>query len=184
MSVPTWPLPKPGSQPPVSRQDLHGSLLRPPQLLRERRALARGEIGQAELTRTEDAAIREAIASAGTQARLQSVTDGEFRRRSYHSFLLWRTQQCAHGSGIGGADAAGTQERAKRGAAAAALSRWRRSAAACAEPSDQMTRCVFPSRQIQTHAEDHHPGACAPLHFPWRRCGHTRASAYADVDLF
>ena len=71
---------------PPFRAEHIGSLLRPAKLLRERARFAKGGINAAELAAAEDDAIAEAI-------RLQEglgfkfVTDGEFRRRSYHSFF-------------------------------------------------------------------------------------------------
>src|SRR5437763_11428966 len=75
----------PQSEPPFRAEHV-GSLLRPKTLLDARAAFAQSKITRAELTATEDAAIRDAIA---LQQRLgfRLVTDGEFRRRSYHSFF-------------------------------------------------------------------------------------------------
>src|SRR5437762_2077903 len=72
--------------PPPFRAEHIGSLLRPAALLALRRKASRGEIEQGELTRAENAAIAEAVA---LQARLglRLATDGEFRRRSYHSYF-------------------------------------------------------------------------------------------------
>src|SRR5262249_11449137 len=71
-----------------------GSLLRPPELMRQRARFAKGEIDQAALTVAEDKAIVEAIR---LQERLgfKFVTDGEFRRRSYHSFFYGAWANCA-----------------------------------------------------------------------------------------
>jgi len=71
---------------PPFRAEHIGSLLRPAKLLRERARFAKGEINAAELAAAEDDAIAEAIR---LQERLgfKFVTDGEFRRRSYHSFF-------------------------------------------------------------------------------------------------
>jgi 5-methyltetrahydropteroyltriglutamate--homocysteine methyltransferase len=63
-----------------------GSLLRPKALLDARAQFARGEISQSDLTKAEDKAILEAIAFQ-KQLGLRFATDGEFRRRSYHSFF-------------------------------------------------------------------------------------------------
>jgi 5-methyltetrahydropteroyltriglutamate--homocysteine methyltransferase len=73
-------------QEPPFRAEHIGSLLRPKALLEARARLARGEIAQSELTATEDSAIRGAIALQ-EQLGFRFVTDGEFRRRSYHSFF-------------------------------------------------------------------------------------------------
>ncbi len=73
------------SAPPFRAEHI-GSLLRPAALLECRRRHALGEIGREELRAAEDDAIAEAIA---LQARvgLALATDGEFRRRSYHSYF-------------------------------------------------------------------------------------------------
>ena len=73
-------------QKPPFRAEHIGSLLRPPALLAHRARFARGEISQNELTTAENAAICDAIALQ-ERLGLRFVTDGEFRRRSYHSFF-------------------------------------------------------------------------------------------------
>jgi 5-methyltetrahydropteroyltriglutamate--homocysteine methyltransferase len=70
----------------TARSDHVGSLLRPPELLAARAALAAGELEPAAFKRVEDRAVREAIAlqeSAGCEI----VTDGELRRESFQSEL-------------------------------------------------------------------------------------------------
>src|ERR1051326_9514706 len=71
---------------PPFRAEQIGSLLRPQALLEQRARFARGEIDQAALTRAEDAAIKDALAFQ-ERVGLKFATDGEFRRRSYHSFF-------------------------------------------------------------------------------------------------
>ena len=73
-------------QMPPFRAEHIGSLLRPHSLLDQRARFARGEIGPDEMRQSEDAAILDAIR---LQERLgfRFVTDGEFRRRSYHSYF-------------------------------------------------------------------------------------------------
>ena len=71
---------------PPFRAEHIGSLLRPSALLEQRRRFARGEISQDDLTAAEDAAISEAVALQ-ERLGLRFVTDGEFRRRSYHSYF-------------------------------------------------------------------------------------------------
>ena len=73
-------------QEPPFRAEHIGSLLRPKALLEARARRARGEIAQSELTAIEDSAIRGAIALQ-EQLGFRFVTDGEFRRSSYHSFF-------------------------------------------------------------------------------------------------
>jgi 5-methyltetrahydropteroyltriglutamate--homocysteine methyltransferase len=71
---------------PPFRAEHIGSLLRPAALLDARRRQAAGEIGDSDLHAAEDEAITGAI---DLQARvgLGLATDGEFRRRSYHSYF-------------------------------------------------------------------------------------------------
>ena len=72
---------------PPFRADHIGSLLRPAALLELRQRHARGEVTRAQLTEAEDRAIEEAIALQ-ERAGLGVATDGEFRRRSYHSYFF------------------------------------------------------------------------------------------------
>ena len=71
---------------PPFRAEHIGSLLRPAGLLALRQKFNRGEIDQHELAAAENRAIEEAVA---LQERLgfKLATDGEFRRRSYHSYF-------------------------------------------------------------------------------------------------
>src|SRR3974390_3321324 len=71
---------------PPFRAEHIGSLLRPRSLLEQRARFARGEIGRDELRKAEDASIVEAI-RLQEQLGFEFVTDGEFRRRSYHSYF-------------------------------------------------------------------------------------------------
>ena len=71
---------------PPFRAEHIGSLLRPKSLLELRAAFARGEIDQTTLTKAEDEAIKDALALQ-ERLDLKFATDGEFRRRSYHSFF-------------------------------------------------------------------------------------------------
>jgi 5-methyltetrahydropteroyltriglutamate--homocysteine methyltransferase len=74
---------------PPFRADHVGSLLRPPELLRAREDHAAGRIDAAELRAVEDAAIREVVRMQ-EDAGLQSSTDGEFRRASWHMDFIYR----------------------------------------------------------------------------------------------
>ena len=74
---------------PPFRADHVGSLLRPPELLRAREEHQRGRISATELRQVEDAAIRD-VARMQQQIGLQGVTDGEFRRRSWHMDFLYQ----------------------------------------------------------------------------------------------
>jgi 5-methyltetrahydropteroyltriglutamate--homocysteine methyltransferase len=73
------------SKPPFRAEHI-GSLLRPAELMAQRAKFARGEISQAALTEAEDKAIRDVI-RLQEQLGFKFVTDGEFRRRSYHTFF-------------------------------------------------------------------------------------------------
>ncbi len=74
---------------PPFRADHVGSLLRPPQLLAARDRFARGEIAAEELRAVEDDAIRDVVAMQ-EEVGLQSATDGEFRRASWHMDFIYR----------------------------------------------------------------------------------------------
>jgi 5-methyltetrahydropteroyltriglutamate--homocysteine methyltransferase len=71
---------------PPFRAEHIGSFLRPQYLLDLRARFARGEASRDELTAAEDRAIKEALALQ-ERVGLKVATDGEFRRRSYHSFF-------------------------------------------------------------------------------------------------
>jgi 5-methyltetrahydropteroyltriglutamate--homocysteine methyltransferase len=86
---------------PPFRADHVGSLLRPTSLIEARAKADRGEISAAELRRLEDEAIRK-IVKRQQDVGLKSVTDGEFRRRSWHMDFICR---------IDGVVSAGTQLR-------------------------------------------------------------------------
>jgi 5-methyltetrahydropteroyltriglutamate--homocysteine methyltransferase len=73
---------------PPFRADHVGSLLRPAELLRAREELAAGKITAGQLRAVEDAAIRDAVALQ-RDAGLRSVTDGEFRRASWHMDFIY-----------------------------------------------------------------------------------------------
>ncbi len=68
---------------PPFRADHVGSLLRPPELLRARESFAAGAVTAEELRAAEDAAILDVV-KMQRDAGLQSATDGEFRRASWH----------------------------------------------------------------------------------------------------
>src|SRR5207344_2491443 len=82
---------------PPFRADHVGSLLRPPALLGAREQLAAGQIDAAELRALEDDAIRDAV-KLQEDIGLQSATDGEFRRASWHMDFIYAL------GGIGQAD--------------------------------------------------------------------------------
>jgi 5-methyltetrahydropteroyltriglutamate--homocysteine methyltransferase len=74
---------------PPFRADHVGSLLRPPELLAARESLAEGRIDADELRRIEDEAIQE-IVTMQKSVGLQSATDGEFRRASWHMDFIYQ----------------------------------------------------------------------------------------------
>jgi 5-methyltetrahydropteroyltriglutamate--homocysteine methyltransferase len=74
---------------PPFRADHVGSLLRPPQLLAARDDFASGRIDAAALRAVEDEAISEAVAMQ-EDIGLQSATDGEFRRASWHMDFIYQ----------------------------------------------------------------------------------------------
>ncbi len=73
---------------PPFRADHVGSLLRPPELLRARADFKTGRIDSEDLREAEDEAIIRAI-ELQREAGLQSVTDGEFRRTSWHMDFIY-----------------------------------------------------------------------------------------------
>ena len=73
---------------PPFRADHVGSLLRPQKLLDARAQHAEGKIDDAELRRAEDDAIRDVVAMQ-EEVGLQSATDGEFRRASWHMDFIY-----------------------------------------------------------------------------------------------
>jgi 5-methyltetrahydropteroyltriglutamate--homocysteine methyltransferase len=74
---------------PPFRADHVGSLLRPSELLKARAEHQAGRISAAELRRIEDEAIRNVARMQGDLG-LRGVTDGEFRRGSWHMDFLYR----------------------------------------------------------------------------------------------
>jgi 5-methyltetrahydropteroyltriglutamate--homocysteine methyltransferase len=74
-------------QPPF-RADHVGSLLRPPELARARAAFKAGELGRDALEDAENEAILGVI-DLQREAGLRTVTDGEFRRSSWHMDFIY-----------------------------------------------------------------------------------------------
>src|SRR5476649_1448265 len=73
---------------PPFRADHVGSLLRPPALLDARAQHASGELSAEALTAVEDASIRDVVRMQ-ENVGLQTVTDGEFRRTSWHMDFIY-----------------------------------------------------------------------------------------------
>ena len=74
---------------PPFRADHVGSLLRPPALLQAREDFNAGRIPAEQLRAAEDAAIRDAVRMQ-RDVGLQSATDGEFRRTSWHMDFIYQ----------------------------------------------------------------------------------------------
>jgi 5-methyltetrahydropteroyltriglutamate--homocysteine methyltransferase len=74
---------------PPFRADHVGSLLRPPALLEAREDFAEGRIDADELRGVEDEAIRDVVRKQ-EEVGLQSATDGEFRRASWHMDFIYQ----------------------------------------------------------------------------------------------
>lgn len=70
------------------RADVVGSFLRPDYLRQARAAYERGELPAEELKATEDKAILDLITKQ-KQAGLHVITDGEFRRLTWHLDFMW-----------------------------------------------------------------------------------------------
>jgi 5-methyltetrahydropteroyltriglutamate--homocysteine methyltransferase len=70
------------------RADHVGSLLRPPALLEAREGFAAGRISGDQLRAVEDDAIRDVVRMQ-KEVGLQSATDGEFRRASWHMDYIY-----------------------------------------------------------------------------------------------
>src|SRR6516165_6476525 len=118
--------------PPPFHAEHIGSLLRPSKLLDQRAKFARGEIDRTELTKAEDEAIKDALALQ-QRVGLRLATDGEFRRRSYHSFFYRQLGEISIDT-VGGEDAKGGEP------ADAPRSLLRSSTAACAGALRSMCR--------------------------------------------
>src|SRR3984893_297474 len=111
---------------PPFRAEHIGSLLRPKSLLDQSDRFTRGEISRAALAVAEDAAIEQALALQ-ERVGLNFATDGEFRRRSYHSFFYRQLGELSIDT-VAGEDAKGGTETGavgKRGSQPVALIRSR-----------------------------------------------------------
>ena len=161
---------------PPFRAEHIGSLLRPAALLEQRARFARSEISQSDLTAAENTAISEAIALQ-QRLGLRFVTDGEFRRRSYHSFFYQQLGDLSIDT-LAGTDAKGAQGGGGRGAQPVAVIRSRVRWTHPINVDDfnflKNKTTLLPKITI--------PGPCA-LHF---RGGNAAvlAHAYRDVDQF
>jgi 5-methyltetrahydropteroyltriglutamate--homocysteine methyltransferase len=164
---------------PPFRAEHIGSLLRPKALLDQRAKFARGEIDQATLTKAEDQAIKDALVLQ-QRVGLKFATDGEFRRRSYHSFFYRQLGDISIDT-VGGEDAKGGMETGTTGKRASqplarikSRVRWSRPINVPDFNYIRANTGLLPKITI--------PGPCA-LHF---RGGDAvvLASAYTDLDQF
>src|SRR5216683_3459848 len=83
---------------PPFRADHVGSLLRPEPLLRARAEFAAGRLKAEDLRAVEDDAIRDAVRMQ-EDVGLQSATDGEFRRASWHMDFIYQLGGISKASG-------------------------------------------------------------------------------------
>src|SRR5215468_6626974 len=160
---------------PPFRAEHIGSLLRPKRLLDQREKFARGEIDRDTLTRAENDAIKDALALQ-EHVGLKFATDGEFRRRSYHSFFYRQLGDLSIDT-VGGEDAQGGNA-GHRGAQPVALVRSR---VMWTKPIN-VADFEFIKAHTSLTPKITIPGPCA-LHF---RGGDAAvlASAYRDVEQF
>lgn len=93
---------------PPFRAEHIGSLLRPQELLEQRRRLARGEIDRAALSAAEDRVIEDAV-RLQQRVGLRLATDGEFRRASYHSYFYGQLGDVSFEAPAGEAGSRGAQ---------------------------------------------------------------------------
>jgi 5-methyltetrahydropteroyltriglutamate--homocysteine methyltransferase len=165
----------PPSKPPFRAEHV-GSLLRPKNLLDVRAKYNRSELDRAELISAENQAIREAI-GLQRQVGFRFATDGEFRRRSYHSFFYQQLGDIKIDT-LDGEEARGRDDDRGRGSQPVALIksriRWTHPINVDDFEFLKANTSLLPKITI--------PGPCA-LHF---RGGDAAvlAHAYRDVDLF
>ncbi len=79
------------------RFDVVGSYLRPEKLKTARNQFASGNISQQSLTQVENEVITDLI-NKQKQSGLQCITDGEFRRSSWHLDFMWAFEGIGHKS--------------------------------------------------------------------------------------
>ncbi|HUA45002.1 MAG TPA: 5-methyltetrahydropteroyltriglutamate--homocysteine S-methyltransferase [Solirubrobacteraceae bacterium] len=97
MATTTEAIAGPRTTPPF-RADHVGSLLRPPELLKARAEFEAGRTSVDELRRAEDDAIRDAV-TLQRDVGLQSATDGEFRRATWHMDFIYQLGGIEHAPG-------------------------------------------------------------------------------------
>jgi 5-methyltetrahydropteroyltriglutamate--homocysteine methyltransferase len=158
---------------PPFRAEHIGSLLRPERLIAARRRFGAGEIGRDELAAIEDEAILGAV-RLQEAAGFAVVTDGEFRRPSYHGYFYSRLGDIAIAAmpavEARGGKGRGLQPTARIGSRIA----WRGPIHVDDFKRLKSMSVAVPKITI--------PGPCA-LHFRGGDAA-VRASAYGDVDMF
>ena len=163
---------------PPFRAEHIGSLLRPKSLLDQRARFARGEISRDALAVAEDVAIREALALQ-ERVGLKFATDGEFRRRSYHSFFYRRLGDLSIDT-VAGEEAKGGTEIATSGTRASQPIALINSRVQWTSPIN-VPDFEFVAANTGLTPKITIPGPCA-LHF---RGGNAAVlAAYRDVDEF
>jgi methionine synthase II (cobalamin-independent) len=164
---------------PPFRAEHIGSLLRPKSLLDQRARFARGEISREALADVEDAAIKEALALQ-ERVGLKLATDGEFRRRSYHSFFYRRLGDLSIDT-VAGEDAKSGTETGTIGTRARQPTALIKSRVRWTTPTN-VPDFEFVAANTGLTPKITIPGPCA-LHF---RGGDAAvlATAYKDVDEF
>jgi 5-methyltetrahydropteroyltriglutamate--homocysteine methyltransferase len=164
---------------PPFRAEHISSLLRPKSLLDQRTKFARGEISRAALAAAEDAAITEALALQ-ERVGLKFATDGEFRRRSYHSFFYRQLGDLSIDT-VAGQAAKGGTETGTTGTRASQPIALIKSRVQWAGPIN-VPDFKFIAANTSLTPKITIPGPCA-LHF---RGGNAAvlATAYKDVDEF
>jgi 5-methyltetrahydropteroyltriglutamate--homocysteine methyltransferase len=160
---------------PPFRAEHIGSLLRPKSLLDLRAKYLRGEVDRETLTQAENETIHDAVALQ-ERVGLKFATDGEFRRRSYHSYF-YRQLGDIRIDTVGGEDAKGG-DAGSRGSQPTALINSRLHWSMPINVGDleflQAHTKLMPKITV--------PGPCA-LHFRGGDAAVT-ATAYKDLDQF
>jgi 5-methyltetrahydropteroyltriglutamate--homocysteine methyltransferase len=162
-------------KPPPFHAEHIGSLLRPSKLLDQRAKFARDEIERTELAKTEDEAIKDAL-RLQERVGLKLATDGEFRRRSYHSFFYRQLGEISIDT-VGGEDAKGGEPGQRAAQPVALINSRVRWTCPINVPDFLFIRAntgLVPKITI--------PGPCA-LHFRGGD-GAVLAHAYTDLDEF
>ena len=159
-------------QPPPFRADHVGSLLRPASLLALRRQFDQGQVALEQLLEAENMAIAEAVALQ-ERVGLKLATDGEFRRRSYHSYF-YRLLGDVTPDAVGAEPSASAGRGAQPQAVINSKLRWTRPIHVDDVKLLQKLTRAMPKLTI--------PGPCA-LHFRGGDAAIT-ATAYDDVEEF